>query len=342
MQKQFLLHYLTLEIETSSERLFSWIENCYISYDQRAQFPGKESTYRFYFEELDSPEALTISLPQEGFLTEHTLGYGACYYHDGLFYSETHQDFSHEIIYDMNTRTIRANLGGRYLDGEENFIYNIFRPFLRNFLLPFHQLKTLHGALLSKGPQTVFLAGAGGMGKTTTTFQLLEAGFSLISEDSPFFVYDQGKAWALSSLDEPRVTDNTLELFPALKDHIKREKDISGKYAISRDFLPPEQLAYGPVQVTHFIQLNRGEFNTPVLTPLDKLTVLSQLLRESMVLFRHPHFQQPGTPFKPASDFVFKVITQMVQDAAVYRLDYGNHHLPDLPELIENLAGVRS
>jgi len=91
-------------------------------------------------------------------------------------------------------------------------VSNLLRPILQSFLLPFHGLKTLHGAIVSKGGHTIFLMGSGGSGKSTTTAQLMRDGYDLISDDGPFFTIDGTAAIAMSSLDFLHVTKNTLDI----------------------------------------------------------------------------------------------------------------------------------
>ena len=87
--------------------------------------------------------------------------------------------------YELETGTIRANLGGKYLQSGQAIISNIMRPVLQSFILPFYGLKTLHGALLTKDGQTLFLSGPGGAGKTTTALAFADAGYEILSDDGP-------------------------------------------------------------------------------------------------------------------------------------------------------------
>lgn len=332
MKIAFLLHFLTVEIETHSERLYQWLANSYASLDQRSAFSGRESTYHLAFEEAGSSHALEIESLLDGILTEYSLGFGPCYYTPARFYSGVNTaEYNHEIQYDLASRRLKANIGKGYVQSEENFIYTIFRPLLRNFLLPFHGLKTLHGAVLTREDQAVFLYGAGGAGKTTLALQMMADGFSMLSEDSPFITrQDGGNVVALSSLDHPRVTEGTLALFPEYRSVLRGPCDISGKFAIDRFKLPPDKWATGPMVVRDIICLARAPGNALALVPMAKQALLATLLRESMVLFREPVFHQEGLPFQEMSRCVFEWISDFVNQANVYTLTYADEHLRDI------------
>ena len=170
------------------------------------------------------PQAAQIHPPARGVFAETNLCNGRCYYEAGRFYSANHGEYWHEMDYDLNTHTIRANLAGKYFDSGQAVISNMIRPILQSFALPFYKLKTLHGAVVHKDGRTIFLSGPGGMGKTTTAVQLMLAGYDLLSDDGPFFFIDSGNAYALSSLDYLHLTENTLRLFPELRTHVDRSK----------------------------------------------------------------------------------------------------------------------
>lgn len=289
-------------------------------------------------ERKDAPTAARIRPPARGVFAETNLCNGRCYYEGGRFFSANHGDYWHEMEYDLNKQTICANLGGRYLHSGQFVISNIIRPILQSFILPFYGLKTLHGAVLSKGGRTIFLNGHGGMGKTTTAVQLMRAGYELLSDDGPFFFTDSGSAYALSSLDYLHLTANTLRLFPELRAHVVGAKDNREKFAVRMSDLQNGGAWTQPLQVTDYIQLRRRrDVTVPRIVKIKRNLVHRSLLDESMVIFRRPPFRGSAYPFREYSEFVFDLLTKVVQGAETYDLEFADHHLPEIPEIINQL-----
>jgi hypothetical protein len=240
--------------------------------------------------------------------------------------------------YDLNTHTIRANLGGKYLDNGWTVVSNMIRPILQSFIMPFYGLRTLHGAVLSKDGRTFFLNGRGGMGKTTTAVQLMRAGYDLLSDDGPFFFIHGGHARALSSLDYLHVTENTLSLFPQLRALVVGTKDNREKFAVRICDLQNTSAWTRPVRITDYIQLERRpDVTTPRIKRINRNVVHRSLLDESMIIFRQAPFRSSAYPFREYSEFVFDLLARVVRDAETYVLELADHHLSQVPALIAQL-----
>jgi hypothetical protein len=328
---QYIFHFLQVTIETHSPRIVTWLqESGFASYQQSGASP-LSSQYRVLIEEMDSAYAHDIAPLENGILSPIIFGYGPCYYQDGYFYSQVNDEFSHKISFNLQDQTLYANLGGRYLHSEEDFIY-FLRPLFRNALFLFQCLKTLHGAVVCRDEKTLFLAGEKGRGKTTLALWLvLHQGYQLLSDDSPFFTVDDNRASAFSSLDEPRITEATLALMPQLQAYITKPPDIAGKYAINRTLFGQSHLRMGPEQITHYIELDRGDYPSILLEPLDKYEVFSRLIKESMILVPEPLAE----PFSSISRWIFNLLTQLLQNAQMFRLCYNNDQLDAVAALIE-------
>jgi hypothetical protein len=200
----------------------------------------------------------------------------------------------------------------------------------------------MHGAVVTDGKNTTFLAGDKGMGKSTIALKMVESGYKILSDDSPLFTFVEGKTLALSSLDELSVTENTLKLFPQFVDSVSRQREISGKYFVSRAALGPTKLASGPYPITHFIQLNRGACDQPALTETNKTRVTGELLREFMSIFNQRIVLSSDAQFfKNVTRFIFDTTSSLLVDARSYRLDYDNRDLDRIPELIESTAAIQ-
>jgi hypothetical protein len=331
-----LLHFLRFDIHSRSLDLEPWLRQLYRSNDLTAEFPDRQPRLELCVERVDRPAALPIEPPPDAIFTESVLCYGRCHYGDGRFHSAHHGDYWHEIEYDPVAHRIRANLGGAYLDSGQFAVVYFVRPLLNSFILPFYGLKSLHGAVLSRDDRTVFLAGSGGAGKSTTAAQLLRAGWEVLADDAPLFTLRDGRALALSPLDYLHVTRATLRLFPELQAGVIGVADHKDKFAVN-----PDRLGRGfgrtPQRITHLVHLRRETLAHPRVTPLDRPGVLRDLLGESMTVFRAPAFRDRAPAFRRHSEFIFDVARALVRDAATVELRYDDRHLAELPALLAAL-----
>lgn len=326
---------MRFDIQTSSLQLEPWLKELYTSNDLTRFFSAQSSRLSLQLESKDSPAAFSLTSKSDAVFAETNLCGGRCFYQDGRFFSASSGEYWHEMEYNLETGTIRANLGGKYLESGQAVISNIVRPVLQSFLLPFHGLKNLHGAVLTKDGQTLFLAGPGGAGKTTTAIQFAAAGYELLSDDGPLFTLHEDRALALSSLDYLHLTDSTLGLFENLRRHVVGEIDGRDKYAIPLRKLQKSDAWRRPQQITRFIQLRRdGRFARPQIRRVDKKHVLQELFNDSMVIFRRTPFRDK-LPFRRYSEFIFDLIVKIIQDAEVCRLEFADQHLPLLPALLD-------
>ena len=336
-----LLHFLSLEFKTHSTHIRNWLNGYYSPHDQRTSFADCASSYSIEIEEIGSPYALKFDQERHGIFTKFCLANAHCYFEDGVFYSSATGEFAHQIEIDVINRTMRANIGGEFIESEESFIYNVIRDVLGKLLLPLNRLMSMHGAVVTDGTRTIFLAGDKGMGKSTIALKMMESGYRILSDDSPLFTFVNGKTLALSSLDELSVTENTLKLFPRLAEFVSRQREISGKYFVSRSALDQSKVAFGPLPITDFIQLNRGDCEQPKLTEMNKNVVTGELIREFMTIFSQ-QITLSSDPkfFKQVTQFIFDTTSSLLIDARAYRLDYANRDLEQIPELIGSATGI--
>ena len=333
-----LLHVLNLEVRSRSLRVRPWIERLYAFNDLRAVLPHRASLLTLEIERVDSAHAMPITVPASAVFAETNLCTGRCYYDAGRFYSTSETAYAHVMEYDLDANVIRANVGGIYLENPQAVVSNMIRPILQSFILPFYGLKTLHGAVLSKGAHTTLLLGAGGAGKSTTATQMAHDGYDLISDDGPFFTLDGSNAYAMSSLDYLHVTDNTLNMFPGLARHVVGGRDHREKFAVARAGLQRSDAWRRPLTVDTVVKIRRGPVAEPRVTPYDKRALMQELLTESMTVFRPAAFRDRRSTFTAYSDFIFEIVAGVVRGAEVYELEFANHHLSQVPELIERLS----
>ncbi len=337
MNLTLLLHFLRFDIQTHSLDLEDWIKRLYVSNDLTGRFPNHVASIQLLVENKDAPEAAPIAAPKDPRFAETNLCNGRCYYEDGRFSSANHGAYWHEIEYDVRTHTIHANLGGQYLHSGQFVVSNIIRPILQSFLLPFYRVKTLHGAIISKGVQTILLAGRGGAGKTTMSIAAMQAGYDLLSDDGPFFTTEDDQAYAFASLDYLHLTEHTLQLFPSLQARVVGEKDARDKFAIPTRKLQRTDTWTQPRPVTHYVHMHRHEVATPRIRRMQKGVIHQQLMNESMIIFRGAAFRESAYPFKAYSEFIFDLVAKVVRGAEVYELEFADRHLPDIPALLERL-----
>jgi hypothetical protein len=333
-----LLHVLSLNVHSGSQRIGPWIERVYARNDLRDVLPHRASEVSLYIERMDSPLAMPITVPEHAVFAETNLCTGRVYYDGGRFFSTSTTEYAHVMEYDLDAHVIRANVGGIYLENPQAIVSNMIRPILQSFILPFYGLKNLHGAVVSKGSNTTLLLGAGGAGKSTTTAQLAHDGYDLIADDGPLFTIDGPRAYAMSSLDYLHVTDNTLRMFPGLAAHVVGGRDHREKFAVARSGLQRSDAWRRPLRVDTIMKIRRGPVAAPRVVPIDKHALMQELLTESMTVFRPAAFRDRRATFSAYSEFIFEVVAAVVRDAAAYELEFANHHLPEVPALIERLS----
>lgn len=340
-ESEILLHFLSLNLRTHSNRIQKWLNSYYSSHDQRESFEQYACSYTLEIEEMGSAHELQMVNDRRGVFTKFCLANAHCFYSDGVFYSSAQGQFAHRIEIDIVKRSLRANIGGEFIESEESFIYNVMRDVLAKLLLPVNKLMSMHGAVVTNGPRTIFLAGDKGMGKSTIALKMLESGYRILSDDSPLFTVVDGKTVVLSSLDELSVTTNTLRLFPHLTEFVSRKREISGKFFVSRKALGESSLDYGPLPITDFIQLKRGICERPALTEVNKNRVTGELIKEFMSIFS-PQITLECDPmyFKRATRFIFDTTSSMLIDARAYELCYDDRDLDTIPQLINSPAGA--
>jgi len=326
------LHFLTLEVFSHSETINTWIKSYYKSFDQSERFVDRGQLYTIHIEEIDSEHELDIKTVDSVF-AKFCLLNTHCYYNNGVFSSSS---AVHRIEVDTVARRVKINLKGDLVTSEETFIYNVMRDLLGKVILPLCGLVTLHASVVVRDRIAICFSGDKGMGKSTLALKLMQNGFSVLSDDSPLFASMNGNAYALSSLDELSVTENTLKLFSELVNCVGRQRDVSGKYFVSRSLLDDDKLAYGPAVLTHFIQLDRRDTEgKAILEPKDRTLVAAEILRETMSLFPNSWHHPLPRFFEKANQMQFETLSQIVADAKCFSLSYSNNHFDEIPQLID-------
>ena len=334
-----LLHSLKFDIHSKSIALREAADSLYRSNDLAERFPHNMRSLSLRLERADSPLAVQIEpiSKDTGTFAEISLLGGMCWFADGRFYSAGSGEFGVECEFIPAQARLRANLSGRYCDAlPETLLALVMKQIMQSFVLPFFRLKYLHGAVIARDGVTIMLTGAGGAGKSTTALRLLGDGYALLSDDGPLFTYCDGVAWALSSLDLPQVTAKTIEILPFIRGAVAGGPDHRGKYRIRAHELQRDESWREPHRVTHMIRLNRTACRAPQLVEQDRSVVTAELMNEAATVFRAPVFADEM--FRAHSMFSFDVITSLMQDVEVLRLDFDDDHLDSLPSLLGRLT----
>lgn len=334
-----LLHSLKFDIQSRSIVFGNWLDRIYRSNDLTGVFPSHIASVSLEVERKSSPHALDIEPidATNGTFAEIPLSGGMCYYRDGRFYSECVGEFANCVEFVPATGVIRMNVSGRYDEvPPSGLIGLVVKPIMQSFVLPFYHLKSLHAAVVARGDNTIMLTGGGGAGKSTTALRLMLDGYSLLSDDTALFTYSDDRALALSSLDCAHAAQTTLDLLPALREGVIGDIDHRGKFSISLANLQPSGLWREPRRVTHFVQLMRRKVDKPRFIEADSARATASLLGEAMTVFRSQAFAGDEM-FERHSRLSFDVVTSLMRDTRVMRLEFDNHHLDILPRLLEQL-----
>ncbi len=334
---ELLLHRVSLNIESHSPRILGWIGKWYTSYHNPQQ-SRKTSHHTLKIEELDSRYRLPILLPKKSSFTGiEVLGW-PCYFADKILFSRDPVEHGHELSFDLSDRSLLVNVGGRLTSSEEAFIYGCLKDLLKKIIFPFNGYAVIHAAAVTKNnSRTVCLLGNGGAGKSTAALSLLQDGFQIISDNNPLLCLQAGRAFVLSSLDDLSVTEHTVDMLPGLRTVLGRRREGSGKFSISPMSLGQRAFSFGPLAPTHLVSLVRQDCHKPRVGRLPKQLILATLLRESLVLFSNPDRVEYPAEIQEVNDIMFGTIMQLVDQCQVFQVVYANHHLRELPNILESI-----
>jgi len=81
----------------------------------------------------------------------------------------------------------------------------------------------VHGASVAADGRAALLVGESGSGKTTTALRLVEAGFSLLSEDHTLLSPERDRLGLLGFVADVAVTDETVAMLPWLRDRLPEQ-----------------------------------------------------------------------------------------------------------------------
>ena len=286
--------------------------------------------------ELGDPSS-TPSLADrpDAVFAENNLCGAPAYFAGGRFAARLHGDYPLVLDYEPAAARVDAVLGGAFATDPLAVVGRVIRPLLQSFALPFHGLKSLHGALVARDGRGVFLAGPGGAGKTTTALAFARHGWTVLSDDGPLFALDdRGGAVGLSSLDYLHVSDATLALFPELRHRVVGGPDHRDKYAVGHNGCGRNRDLGDPVVVDTYVVLRRTPIGRPRLVPLPRSDVFRAMVGEEMTVFRPAGFRD--STFGAYSRWCLRVLASLSERAEPVLVEYGDDHLDRIPSLVES------
>lgn len=335
-----LMHFVRLDIESHCGNVHQWIHQYYQSFAQASTFQDPFS-WTFAVEESGSAHE---------FQFDHTLTGGHCLNLDlaGMQLQCSINDkivgrgqgqFPSAVEIDFATRTVKANIAGDLAKFSDCFVYGLFRTILRLFVMPASGVFMPHGAMVTKQGRTFFLAGASGTGKSTTSLQLLQHGFSIISDDSPLVCLSDGRAYALSSLDDFCILENVLGLLPVLRAHVSGQRESSGKLRVSRSCMDDslQWLANVPAAITDVIILSRANLDVPRILEVTRQDAMVAMLNESFTLSSSPSPAAHACSLQARDVGVFDIISRVIMGVRAYKLEFSENCCDGLPALFEQL-----
>src|SRR6476620_9775240 len=133
MNLELLLHFLKFNIESNDPAITEWIQKHYTSNDLGIAFSNRSASLTMRIERIDDPGTERIHMPTDPVFAETNLCNARCYFDGkGRFYASNDGCYTHEIVYDLNTNNIRANVGGEFIKTAQSVVSNLVRPILQS------------------------------------------------------------------------------------------------------------------------------------------------------------------------------------------------------------------
>lgn len=192
-------------------------------------------------------------------------------------------------------------------------------------LLKRNNMFTLHATALEYHGRGLLILGNTGCGKTTTLLSLLRSGYRYLSDDHPV-LWDSGTRLELRAAPmKIDVTEQTIGFFPELRDAMSgllRQGPYKKSFQLEDIYSDSAGRSCEPTMILfpHVTHMPHS-----CLEPLPKSRALELFMPEQSLVYD-----------EEAAAREFQALSKLVQQAACYRLHFGQDVL-DLPQLITPL-----
>ncbi len=228
-----------------------------------------------------------------------------------------------------NYGLLKIDLSGQHIEGQvtQNCldVYGAFEDVMMISLAPLYRRRgwfPLHAfATVSPTGQTALITGEMGAGKTTTGLALLNAGWKLLSNDSPLLTIRNNQVYVLAYPGQLSAFDNSLVQFESLRRFIKGETKAKRVFRAEEAFNNPwatEEVASGvffPEVVAGLQQSELVEVSPP--------NALLQLIPQAIEGWDKALISQN-----------LQLLRQLVEQVPCYTLRL-SPHVEQLPEVIQ-------
>lgn len=180
----------------------------------------------------------------------------------------------------------------------------------------------VHAAAMTHHGKCAMLSGVSGAGKSTLSVILLKAGFGFLADDTAFLSADGERIEIKAFPDDIDLTDNSLELFPDLRAHLRPSRS-SWKHQVWPEDLAPEGLVESSVPdvllFPHVANTDRS-----VISEMGSTEAFSKLFKQVLIANQR------------SANEHFHVLARLVDQVRCYRIETGRD-FDELPGMIADL-----
>lgn len=314
----FVIHGLNLSFHSTSSAISKPVQQHLHYFRQKSTAP--HHSLRMVFESVPHAESIPVTIPPTArrLFSRPAKDAGKRMWTD--WPCEVHQDHERLIIHFFSRGLLLidgpAGTVHGHLVNPESMHPDLCVRFVHLALielLKWKQFYTLHATALEKDGRGILIPGASGHGKTTTFLSLLRSGYRCLSDDHPFIHETGTEVEVLAFPVKVDVTENTINLFPELREaRAFLHKGITKRYFFVEDLYPgctghsciPKILLFPKVvdQASSWLE------------PIPKSQALEELLPQGLLVYDRRIARKE-----------FQTLTNLVQQVECFRLHFGRN-----------------